>query len=266
MGVALGQEAHSLKRQDQQDVPVTAYKPLTAKCQGVAIISPGAGGSEQGYRYLGEALSVWGYWAVVVGHQDSGRNALREQVRSHGLRQGLAQLIAEPQAYNSRLMDIAAAQQWAQSQCAGGLSVLIGHSMGAATTMIEAGARNKLGVQGSHGFAAYIALSPQGVGTVFAPDAWSGIAQPVLSITGTRDQELGGASWRTRTEPYHNMPAGCKWLGVIDGATHMNFAGHGASAQTQALTTRIINAFLDGIERGDCKLAQPIQGMALDTK
>ncbi|MBU3750693.1 MAG: alpha/beta hydrolase, partial [Mycobacterium sp.] len=43
---------------------------------------------------------------------------------------------------------------------AGGLParpVLIGHSMGAATVMMEAGAKNKLGVQGADAFAAYIA-------------------------------------------------------------------------------------------------------------
>jgi hypothetical protein len=31
--------------------------------------------------------------------------------------------------------------------------------------------------------------------------------------------------YKSRTIPYDNMPAGCKWLGVIDDDTHMNFAG-----------------------------------------
>ena len=75
-GVA-AQEAVSLSRQDQKVVPVTAYLYKGAACRGVAVISPGAGGSEKGYQYLGEAMSSLGYFAVVVGHQESGRRAWR---------------------------------------------------------------------------------------------------------------------------------------------------------------------------------------------
>src|SRR5690606_38555007 len=59
-GVA-AQEAVSLSRQDQKVVPVTAYLYKGAACRGVAVISPGAGGSEKGYQYLGEAMSSLGY-------------------------------------------------------------------------------------------------------------------------------------------------------------------------------------------------------------
>ena len=167
---ALGQEAHSLKRQDQSRCTCHGLQTPNCKVPGVAIISPGAGGSEQGYRYLGRrcrwgATGPWWWGIKIVGATPCASRCAPTVCA----RVFLAQLIAEPQAYNSRLMDIAAAQQWAQSQCAGGLSVLIGHSTGAATTMIEAGARNKLGVQGSHGFAAYIALSPQGWGLSLRP-------------------------------------------------------------------------------------------------
>ncbi len=89
--------------------------------------------------------------------------------------------------------------------------------------MIEAGARNKVGVQGTDSFNAYIALSPLGTGSIFHESAWSGIRSPVLLITGTRDTELGGASWETRTEPFRNMPPRCKWLGVMDGSSHLHF-------------------------------------------
>jgi len=75
----------------------------------------------------------------------------------------------------------------------------------------------------------------------------------VLSVTGTRDDELGGASWQTRTEPYRNMPPGCKWLAVIDGATHMNFAGNGMARKTEALTSQVIADFLEGARHGHCR-------------
>jgi predicted dienelactone hydrolase len=263
---ASAQEVVSLLRQDQKAVQVTAYSPKSVGCRGVAIISPGAGGSEKGYQYLGEAMSSLGYLAVVVGHQESGRRPLREHLRGNALREGLSELITDPNAYRGRFMDIVAAKEWAASKCNAPESILIGHSMGAATTMMEVGARNKLGLNGTDSFSAYIALSPQGTGSIFPQNAWADIKRPVLSLTGTRDDELGGASWETRTEPYMNMPTGCKWLGVIDGATHMNFAGHGMSRRTEALTTQVIGSFLDGIHRGDCRTPKQSRGIDIQSK
>lgn len=259
------QQGVSLTRQDGHTVPALAYGPQ-AVCKGSAILSPGAGGSERGYRYLGEAMAGLGYLTVVVGHQESGRQALRDQVRASGLREGLTELITEPGAYRGRFMDIAAARQWAAGQCSAAELLLIGHSMGAATVMMEAGALNRLDVTGTDAFSAYIALSPQGTGSIFPATAWSGIRRPVLTLTGTRDNELGGASWQTRTEPYEGMPAGCKWLGVIDGATHMNFGGNGLSRRTEALVVQTIAAFLEGVHRGDCKSRGQAPGLSLSTK
>ena len=88
----------------------------------------------------------------------------------------------------------------------------------------------------------------------------------MLSVTGTRDEELGGASWTTRTEPYRNMPAGCKWLAVIDEATHMNFAGYGASRGVQTVVLATIAAFADGVQRGNCAPPPPRPGLELEAK
>ena len=266
VSLACASEALQLQRQDQKFLQATAYAPAAATCRGVAIISPGAGGTEQGYRYLGEALSSIGYLSVVVGHQESGRRALREHLRGNGLSEGLAELITEPDAYRGRFMDIAASVKWAERRCNSSEKLLIGHSMGAATVMIEAGARNKVGVQGTDSFNAYIALSPQGTGSIFPGNAWSGIRRPVLLITGTRDTELGGASWETRTEPFRNMPPGCKWLGVIDGASHLNFAGIGMSRKTETLTVQTISAFLDGLRASDCRPRGQVAGLDISTK
>lgn len=262
----VAQEPISLSRQDQKMVPVTAYLPKGADCRGIAVISPGAGGSEKGYQYLGKAMSSFGYFTVVVGHQESGRRALREHVRGNGLLKGLSELITDPNAYRGRSMDIAAAKQWAATQCHATESVLIGHSMGAATTMMEAGARNTFGMKGTDSFDAYIVLSPQGVGSLFPQNAWADIKRPVLSLTGTGDDELGGGSWEKRTEPYMSMPPGCKWLGVIDGATHMNFAGNGMSRRTEVLTTQVIGSFLNGVHRGDCRTPRQRYGIHVQSK
>ncbi|MFZ9406675.1 MAG: alpha/beta hydrolase family protein [Burkholderiaceae bacterium] len=235
-------------------VQASVFPPAGDACQGIAIISHGAGGSELGYRYLGEALSSLGYLAIVPGHPESGREVVREAVRFKGLRDALADLIGDPQAYRARFGDIDVSGSWAASRCTGGTRlILVGHSMGAATVMLEAGAKNRLGLTGRDGFDAYIALSPQGAGSIFEPDGWSQIRRPVLLVTGTRDTELGTGRWESRMEPFASLPAGCVWLAVLDGATHMQFAGIGDSKAVEASTIRVIRAFLDALAEPGCQ-------------
>lgn len=263
---AHAQSALQLTRSDGHTLAATAYSPAGA-CRGVALISHGAGGSEKGYAYLGEALSAWGFLTVVPAHVDSGMKALREKMRGLKVRDGLADLVADAEAYRSRFADLDAARAWAAPRCTAHYTVLLGHSMGAATVLLEAGAANQLGVHGRDGFDAYVALSPQGEGSIFTADAWKAIHKPVLLLTGTRDDELDGKGWQSRTAPFAVLPGPCQWLGVIDGATHMHFAGRGASRTTEALTLRTVEAFLQPRAHAGCPpppAAAP--GMTLHTK
>jgi dienelactone hydrolase len=265
-GLANAQQFVSVRRHDGQAVVLAAYQPKTEICRGVAVISHGAGGSEKGYAYLGELLASLGYHAVVPGHLQSGPRALRDLMQGRGLAAALAALVVDPDAYRGRFMDIAAARHWARASCPGQASILVGHSMGAATVMLEAGAHNQLGLTGDATFDAYVALSPQGSGPIFPPGAWSGMRRPLLMITGTRDDELGGKPWQARTESYANLPTGCKWMGVIDGATHMHLAGRGLPSQTETLIAQLITAFLAGGERGDCRAPPALTGVDLRSK
>ena len=260
------QEQVTLVREDGKSLVAIAYSPKAPDCHGIAIISHGAGGSERGYSFLGESMASLGYIAIVVGHQESGMPALRAHMRGVNVREALAALITDPKAYQTRFMDISASRQWAQKRCASSDAILLGHSMGAATVMMEAGARNLLGITGQDGFNAYIALSPQGSGIIFPTHAWAGIKRPVLSITGTRDDELGGGTWQTRTEPFMNLPAGCKWQAVIEGASHMQLAGIGMAREVRAQTVQLIAAFVEGYRRGDCTPPPPEKGLDLQSK
>ena len=259
-------EAITLRRQDGKSVPVAVYRPATQDCQGVAIVSHGAAGSERGYLYLAEAMSADGYLVVVPGHAESGPRALQSHMHGLSLRDGLARLLTDPAAYQGRFLDIAVARAWAQGECTAQPSVLMGHSMGAATVMMQAGAFSTFSPALLPPFTAYVALSPQGVGLLFPEDAWRNISAPVLSITGTQDTELGGESWGGRTQPFESMPPGCKWLGVIDGATHMNFAGLGMSNSTEKLTLQLIRDFLKGLQSGDCMSVGNLKGVRLKIK
>jgi len=261
--VCFAQKLVEVPRADGATTPLRVYLP-TNNCAPLALISPGAGGSEDGYKYLAEGLRDDGWRAIVIGHKESGMAALRSDMRhAHGIRKGLEELVQDPKAYDARFMDIAAALKWANASCKAPFVALLGHSMGARTVEVEAGAKNSLGLKSLDRFDAYVALSPDGPGKMFPENAWSDIRKPMLLLTGTRDGSLDG-DWHTRTIPYDSMPAGCKWLGVIEGATHTNFGGGGMAGTTEKLTLLETTAFLDGLRGGKC--AQPVETDGISVK
>lgn len=262
---ASGAEKQTLVRADGAKVPVRVYGVAAGSCRGIAVISPGAGGTEKGLAYIAEALARDGWLGVVMGHKESGPVVLRNDMQDMGMKDALHKMTMDRSAYQARFMDIAAALDWARPRCGKQFAVLIGHSMGAATVMIEAGAANKLKLAGKDRFDAYVALSPQGPGAIFPKHAWRNIGKPVLMLTGTRDKALEGA-WTTRTVPYDDMPAGCKWLGVIDGATHMNLGGRGFVRETGVLAINATQTFLDGLAAGQCATPAAEDGIAYKHK
>jgi predicted dienelactone hydrolase len=271
----VAQQRVTVPRSDGHVTPLRVYPPAGAVsgCAPLAVISHGAGGSENGYRYLAEALSQMGFMAVVMGHHESGGSALRSDMFKYGLKPGVRKLVTNRQAEEARLLDVGAALDWAEGKCNPPYRVLLGHSMGSETVMLEAGARNMIGVSdppaGQDRFDAYVALSPEGPGIVFPEHAWTGIRKPLLVLTGTRDQALEGGP-QSRQIPWKELPGtdgDCQWMGVINGATHMNFAGVGfGSRHVDSLVTRTIAAFVDGARKGRCTLPPSIEGITLQAK
>jgi hypothetical protein len=123
----------------------------------------------------------------------------------------------------------------------------------------------KLDVHGEDRFDAYVAISPSGPGSIFSDDSWAGIRKPFYVLTGTLDKGLEG-DWQWRTRPYDGMPPGCKWLGVIEGATHMNFASIGFAANTEKFTLSSADSFLNGLRRQSCTLPTGEAGIILKSK
>ena len=278
IGIAQGvlaQQPLSVPRADGHTTPLLVYSAAGAHaaCPPLAVISHGAGGSEVGYQYLAQAMANLGYTTVVMGHRESGSAALRTNMAQDGLMPGVRSLVADPSAEQARLLDVGAALKWADAQCRAPFRVLLGHSMGAETVMLEAGAANMIGIAsppaGLDRFAAYVALSPEGSGIVFPTRAWSGIRKPMLILTGTRDQSLQGGP-KARQEPWHNLagtPSHCQWMGVIDGATHMNFAGNSVGHDiVEPLVTQAVAAFLAGVRKNSCTLPSSPDAMKLVAK
>ena len=195
----LAQQPVSALRNDGRTTPLLVYKAKsTAACPPLAVLSHGAGGSETGLGYLASALADGGYTAVVMGHAESGAAVARADVLSQERHDGLQALMKNPQAEQARLLDVGAALQWANTQCKAPFRVLLGHSMGAETVMLEAGARNAIGIASppaaQNRFEAYVAMSPQGPGGVFSDHAWDSIHKPLLVMTGTLDGALNGGA------------------------------------------------------------------------
>ena len=272
---AAAQEAVSAPRADGRMTPMLVYRPgsKSPTCAPLAVISHGAGGSEKGYRYLAEAMADAGYTTIVMGHRESGFDALRADMLADGIHDGIRDLVADKTAEQARLLDVGAALKWADTQCRAQFRVLLGHSMGSSTVMLEAGAKNMIGVAsppaGEDRFDAYVALSPEGPGIAFPEHAWEHIRKPMLILTGTRDQALSGGP-ESRQAPWHDLAGNaqhCQWMGVIDGATHMNFAGNGFGAdRVEPLATGTIDAFLKGVRAHACALPQSENGITLQAK
>jgi predicted dienelactone hydrolase len=272
----LAQEHITAHRADGHSTPLLVYKAenATTACPPLAVISHGAGGSENGYGYLARAMAHAGYTAVVMGHVESGLHSLGSDIAAHGFHNGVQALVEDPAAESARLLDVGAALAWANTQCRAPFKVLLGHSMGSETVMLEAGARNSIGVAsppaGQNRFDAYVALSPEGPGIVFSDHAWNTIRKPVLILTGTRDQSLKGGP-EARQIPWREMPSDgtrqCHWMGVIDGATHMNFAGSGfGERKVEPLVTSTTLAFLNGVRADHCVAPAPQSGLTLSVK
>ena len=262
-------ETQHLHREDGTETLASIYP--VANCKGIAIISHGAAGSETGYVYLAKALQEQAWYTVVPGHRESGMPALRQHMKGKGiiggLKNGLSSLVTDDGAYRGRFLDIQAALQYAQQHCASDTTILLGHSMGAATTMLMAGAKNNLELQAPKlHFDAYVAMSPQGVGSIFPQHAWASISAPVLSMTGTKDTELGGLSWQTRLDPFNDMQAPCKWSAVVEGATHMSFGGMTRNATEKSLILDTTLHFMEQIKLRRCDAPTTRAGIELKTK
>ncbi len=272
---APAQQHIDMTRADGHTTPLLIYaaEGSGSGCRPLAVISHGAGGSEEGYKYLAHFMANLGYTTIVMGHRESGLAALRADMRADGIFAGVRALVADPNAEQARLLDVGAALAWADHQCRAPYRILLGHSMGSETVMLEAGAKNMIGVAsppaGQDRFDAYVALSPEGPGVVFPGHAWSNIHKPILILTGTRDQSLKGGP-QTRQIPWHDLPgdpAHCQWMGVIDGATHMNFAGNGfGKERVESMVTSTITAFLSNPPNQSCVLPPPVHGMTLVQK
>lgn len=103
---------------------------------------------------------------------------------------------------------------------------IAGHSFGAYTSQLFAGAEIDLPGEGPHRFkdarfSAAILLSAQGLDQQgLREGSWDGIDGPMLNVTGTRDGGAKGQDWHWKVQPYELAPPGDKYLAVLTDADH----------------------------------------------
>jgi pimeloyl-ACP methyl ester carboxylesterase len=240
---ALPAMAQGLQRSDGAVTPVKRYGPQGG-CGPAMVMSPGFGGDESGNAGFASAMAAKGWRVVVIGHRESGRQAFREAVFSASPKQAVIEATTTPAKHIARFRDLDAVIADLSRTCRPARFVLAGHSMGAMTTMLEAGAVARFGRFGGNRFDAYVAISPQGVGYTYAEGAWASVTKPVLMITGTRDLGTDGGP-ETRLTAFAGLPPGRKRLAILPGAGHLILGGNKDNEVTRALAALTLE-FLSG--------------------
>jgi hypothetical protein len=103
---------------------------------------------------------------------------------------------------------------------------IAGHSFGAYTSQLFAGAEIEVPGEGRRSFkddrfAAAILLSAQGRDQQgLRQGSWDDITGPMMNVTGTLDGGANGQDWHWKIEPYEFAPPGDKYLAVLTDADH----------------------------------------------
>jgi pimeloyl-ACP methyl ester carboxylesterase len=231
----------SAPRADGGQTPLKVYDPAGRSCPDTLIFSHGLGGDETAGAAIASTLNAAGWRVLVMGHAESGRASLRQALTSGDIRGGLAAQATDASKHRARMLDLDAAWTESTRSCRPQRIVLAGHSMGAVTTMLEAGAVARFGALGRDRFDAYVALSPQGVGVFWDSGAWRGVRKPTLMISGTNDRGIDGEA-SLRKSAFDNLPSGTHRWAVLDGATHLDVSGK--SAPHGAIIAQLILDFL----------------------
>jgi predicted dienelactone hydrolase len=258
---------HDGKR--SKDLPVTAYFPKENGAFPVIVFSHGALGSGRSYVNL---LSFWasrGYVCLAPTHDDSlslHGQQIREQGGRQVAREEFTQLFHDPSGWKNRAADVSFVIssfdeiQKLEPQLKGKLDVarvgVGGHSYGAYTTNLVAGALVDLPEEKSHSFKedrahAFLILSGAGPAQMgLTEHSWDHCEKPMMFETGSRDPGASGEGPLWRLHAYDSCPSGDKFSVYIDNATHFTFVGRRDSKEFDVVKASSI-AFWDAYLKDD---------------
>ncbi|MCW4462021.1 dienelactone hydrolase [Sphingomonas sp. BT-65] len=210
-----------------RDVPMRIRMPAGTGKAPVILFSHGLGGSLDGGTNWAVAWAKAGFIVVNLQHPGSDRSILGQG--RIGAAMAPAQLVARVDDVHFVLDELGRRPREGVCDLRRvdlahvGMS---GHSFGAHTTQAIAGQRFPVaGIAADPRVKAAVAFSPSPPMRGSDAAAFGGIAIPFLSITGTEDaaRVTPSITPKDRERPFRAMPAGGKYLLVIEGANHMMF-------------------------------------------
>lgn len=264
---ALDLDWHDARR--DRPVPARLYLPLrTDASMPLVLFSHGIGGSRHGYRYLGEHFAAEGFASLHIQHVGSDRSlwaagsplsvvtrlqaaaqASEAIARVHDLRFALDAVLGGPLGARVDARQVVAA----------------GHSYGANTALLAAGARvvrdgAVLDLRESRLRAVILLSAPPFYGEAALPPILGGVGIPSLHVTTTDDViRIPGyhSPVDDRVAVYQAIGGPRKLLAVFEGGSHAIFTdratpgGPWLNARIKAATRELATAFLHGTLAGD---------------
>ncbi|MEM9384904.1 MAG: hypothetical protein AAGA68_07565 [Pseudomonadota bacterium] len=187
----------------------------------VIVWSHAYGGSRQAYVPLVAHWASWGYAIVQIDHSDS--YLQQDELPADGCSQQFDFSNWDERAYQVRyvLNRLDTIEALADASFDGDRVVIGGHSMGALTMQLIAGARPFDGrdFQDPKPIAALL-LSAVGTNVgLFDDGSHLGVSLPLMVMTGTEDGEED-FPWYERTDPYFLASSPLKYLPILVGGDH----------------------------------------------
>jgi predicted dienelactone hydrolase len=217
------------------------YPPQLAAPAPVIVFSHGLGGSRLGYGFLAQAWAAHGYVVLLPSHRENVPPGVAEDVRpSLAELRAMKAAIDDPRNWPLRPLDLRRTVDALETlpehvrALSGKLDLsrvgIGGHSYGAYTALLCAGARIRVG-DGWHSYAeprskAFLALSPPGNGSRgLTAQSWASVHAPLLCMTGSLDVGVLGEPAVWREDGFRGLRGPAHGLVVVEGADHATFSG-----------------------------------------
>jgi dienelactone hydrolase len=253
----------------QRPVPVRLYLPSAASATArvpLIVFSHGIGGSRRGYSWLGRHVAGQGIASLHLQHVGSDRSLWTGNVFSLvGRLQDAAQAdeaLARARDFRFAL-DTLLSGEWGGRIDATRI-VAAGHSYGANTSLLVAGARieqegSTLALADERVRAAIVMSAPPFYGQSDARRILQGVQVPTLHVTCTDDViRIPGyfSGFEDRVAVYEATGSARKWLAVYEGGSHSMFTDRGGTGgalnpQAKRATQELAMAFLHGVLNGE---------------
>ncbi len=254
-------------------VPVRLYLPHRADAGTrvpLVVFSHGIGGSRRGYSWLGRHVAAHGIASLHLQHVGSDRalwggNPFALVGRLHDAAQA-GEALARARDFRFALDTLLAGRQSGDpgTRIDERRIVAAGHSYGANTTLLVAGARvapdgEPMALADPRVRAAIVMSAPPFYGEAEPRRILEGVTVPSLHVTCTEDVIRIPGYWsgfEDRLQVFQATGSTRKWLAVYEGGSHSMFtdrAGTGGALNPQAkrATQELALAFLHGVFDGD---------------